>query len=48
MGYVDIIAPISSDREAQWRVIDKIGIDPEKQQVIKALKSVETVSEIAA
>jgi len=47
-GYVDIIAPIGSQREGYWRLPGSFGIDPAIQSVIKATKLIETIEEIAA
>jgi DNA polymerase-3 subunit alpha len=47
MGYVEIVAPLGHQREAQWRLAGKIGIDKSIQKAIKASQIVETITEIA-
>lgn len=48
MGFVDVVVPLGTGREGQWRLKGKFGIDPNIQKAIKASKNVETIDEIAA
>jgi len=47
-GYVEIFAPLDGAREGHWRLPGKWGIDASIQKAIKANRSVETITEIAA
>jgi len=48
MGYVEILAPLGIEREGHWRLPGKFGIDPAIQKAIKANRTVELITEIAA
>jgi len=48
MGYIEIVVPIGPDREAHWRLPEKIGLESSIQKALKATKIIETIKEIAA
>ena len=47
-GYIELYAPISSKREAAWRLKGRWGIDAKNQKALKAFSWVETITEVAA
>ena len=47
-GYIEIIAPLDSTREGQWRLPARFGIDLSIQAALKASKTVEMIEEILA
>ena len=46
IGYVEVVAPIDSGREAQWRLPDKVGIGEKAQAALKSSRFVELIEEV--
>ncbi len=47
-GYIELVLPLTDQREAAWRLAGRWAIDPSIRKAIKANSAVETISEIAA
>ena len=48
LGYIEVFLPLEAGREGHWRLPGRFGIDPAIQKAIKAHRSVELITEIAA
>ncbi|MEP6341830.1 MAG: DNA polymerase III subunit alpha [Maricaulaceae bacterium] len=48
IGYIEVIAPIETGREAHWRLPDKVGIGEKARAALKSSKFIELIEEVYA